>query len=149
MIPERRDQPQWVLRFWWRVGKLLRDDRWAHWWPEILSHHALGAFAGVLMVVAIPIWQLWLGDCRDEDGCGEGMLPTLEFPAVLLISLPLTGMMLMALAMSYQWAGWIRHKEMDGTGHGDTLRRDIRDHLIGFIIGVVPTLIVATAIGAF
>ena len=35
----------------------------------------------------------------------------------------------LAFSIAYQSAGYIRKREMDG--HGDTLRRDIRDYMVG------------------
>jgi len=34
------------------LGNILNDDRWEKWWLQILTHYAVGAFSGYLLMQA-------------------------------------------------------------------------------------------------
>lgn len=44
---------------------------------------------------------------------------------------PAAGWLVMSVA--YQYAGYIRKRDMDG--YGDTIKRDIRDYMVGMVPG--------------
>lgn len=75
-------------------------------------------------------WKDWTFEILTHIATGIGA-------AALIVSAkrPVEGASLLGLCMVYQWAGWVRKKEI--RGEGDTLRRDVLDYLIGFIIGLV------------
>lgn len=119
------------------IGRLTRDDRWSAWSWEILGHLTYAAFAGALMMAPLALWPILWHYC--QDACDPRIEPFWELPPVVLaVTLPLAGLMLMVNALVYQWAGWVRHN--------DTLKRDVRDYVIGFALGVVSMGIAALGI---
>jgi len=102
---------------WSAAARATGDDRWERWHWEILGHMALGALAAVL---------------HHHTAVGDGFLHA---------DAHYGGWALIAQFTSYQYAGWIRHREKDG--EGDTLRRDLRDGFVGYGAAVA----VLTALG--
>jgi len=108
------------------IARLASDDRWSNWGWAILGHLAYGAVCGVLMLLPLsvargnPEWFPFILTAHD---------------VAIIVCLPLASIALLALAMTYQWAGYVRKH--------DTLRRDVRDYVIGFGFGLGASAIYA------